>query len=31
LGAELVYDGNTMGWQLRWEGVRELQVDNDDT
>jgi hypothetical protein len=30
LGAELVYDGGTMEWHLRWEEVREVQGDKDD-
>ena len=31
LGAELVYDGSTMEWHLRWEDVREVPGDREDT
>ena len=31
LSAELVYDGSTMEWHLRWEEMREVQGDRDDT
>ena len=31
LDAELVYDGGTMEWHLRWKEVREVQGDKEDT
>ena len=30
LSAELIYDGSTMEWHLRWEEVREVQEEGDD-
>jgi hypothetical protein len=30
LGAELVYDGATMEWHLRWEELREIRRNEDE-